>query len=407
MSAPFTPTREFALLSRLARPGFAADDAGRARALARDASPETFAGLVRFHRCAGHVLANLDRLDQPILPPAMHQRCVALARAGRRRTQVQLDQLNTLGAAFEASGVEAMVLKGPAAGARLFGDPARRVLRDLDVMVRADDALAAFKVLGDLGWRPEHPALQGAMDALRMRRLQGWSNNIAFQNPAAPNYFVELHWRPGRFAVEFPVAEAALWSQARRVEIAGRSWPALDPRQDAVFLAMHGCKHEWKRLHWLIDIAALMHDPRTDWAGVSALCAQTGLRRSVVLAASLAEAVLEAPWPTGLTRPSPSEQRAAAAIMRRRFHNAPVHDGPVEEFFIECRNLALVGSVAGKARLLFGHLQPGPYEWALWDLPRWADGLYYPLRLARIAAVLGVNALKRLRLPRSAARPDA
>ncbi len=407
MSPPVRPSAEFLLLTRLARPGFNAQDALNAGELAARADLEAFAALAAFHRCAGHVLANLAALDHRILPEPMHRRCLQMARGGRRRTEVQLGQLDAIGAAFEAQGVEAMVLKGPAVSAALFGDPARRVLRDLDVMVRAEDALAAVAALDGLGWRPEHPALQGPMTRHRMRRLQSWSNNIAFQNRDAPNFFVELHWRPGRFQVEFPVRQDALWAQARRIKIAGRRWPTLDRRHDAVFLAMHGCKHEWKRLHWLVDIAALMQDPRTDWPGVAAVCAQTGLGRSVRLAARLAETVLDAAWPAGLEAPSAGERRAAEAIRRRRFHGAPVHDSPLDAFFVECRNIALVGGAAGRARLVLGHLQPGPYEWALMDAPRWAEGLYYPLRLARIAAVLGANALSRLRPGSRAARPGA
>ena len=400
-------TAEIRLLTVLARPDFTPDHARAAGALASGIDLDVFANLLRFHRIAGHVRANLSNVGVSTLPAAVTALCRRVADNGARRTEAQLKQLSAVGAALEARGVEAMVLKGPASSARLFGDPARRVLRDLDLMVRAGDALPAFETLRSAGYRPEHPALQGPMDLRRMRRLQGWSNNIAFINPDAPTLFVELHWRPGRFQVEFPVAEADIWARAHRLAIGDRRWRVLDPVHDAIFLAMHGCKHEWKRLHWLVDIAALMHGPGADWARVAALCEEAGLKRAVQRAAILAQLMLDASWPAELSAPDRAQRRAAEAIAQRRFHNAPANDPPLAEAAIEWRNLALVAGPTARARLIAGHIQPGPYEWALIDLPRWAEPAYYPLRLARIAAVLTASALSRFRPRLQAQRDDA
>lgn len=60
-------------------------------------------------------------------------------------------------AAFEAPGIESVVLKGPAVAHTMYPDPAWRPFGDLDLLVRARDWRAACALLPELGYRRVYP----------------------------------------------------------------------------------------------------------------------------------------------------------------------------------------------------------------------------------------------------------
>jgi hypothetical protein len=56
-------------------------------------------------------------------------------------------------AALAAEGIECLVLNGAALGPLIYGDPAARPMRNVDLLVRRDDAVAAWRLLEGLGYR--------------------------------------------------------------------------------------------------------------------------------------------------------------------------------------------------------------------------------------------------------------
>ena len=69
---------------------------------------------------------------------------------------------------FAASGVEALVIKGPVLSVRCYGDPGLRQYGDLDLIVRDEDILRSTELMISLGYEPVVP-----LKAIHAGRIPG------------------------------------------------------------------------------------------------------------------------------------------------------------------------------------------------------------------------------------------
>jgi len=64
-----------------------------------------------------------------------------------------LAQLGVILEVFEKEGVEALVLKGFATALQIYADPFRRVMNDIDLLVRPRDYERAIRLVGGLDYK--------------------------------------------------------------------------------------------------------------------------------------------------------------------------------------------------------------------------------------------------------------
>lgn len=93
-----------------------------------------------------------------VVPPAIKAELLGYymqhAHAARVRTQVLADILRRFGAA----GIEVLVLKGAALAHLVYPQPVLRPMRDLDILVRAEDVYRAYNLLPGIGFSsPPNP----------------------------------------------------------------------------------------------------------------------------------------------------------------------------------------------------------------------------------------------------------
>lgn len=380
---------EVQLLACLSRFPFTEDDAGQAmRILEDDIDVERLLALCKFHRLAMHVTENLNGPYKVDLAKDMRFRLVKQALRARVISDLQLHTMKEVLFTFRQSGMDAFPIKGPATGTRIYGDPHRRILYDIDILVRPEDTLLAIQTLEQTGFQHVKTALQSGVTAKDVTRLHGWGSNIGFRKPTEKSVLIELHWRPARHRYEFPVDTGRIWDGRQSLQVDGLETFGMDPVQEVVFLASHGHKHEWKRLHWLCDIAALMRKQDTPWEDICNLAETCQLEQVLGCAVLLAHKVF------GVAIPEPTEhliskhkslEARVHAIMRRRYVVVPKNDTAIQEACMEWRSTALLGSNTARFKTIVSHLQPGPDDWRWVRMPDWANAAYYPVRLARIA----------------------
>lgn len=77
-----------------------------------------------------------------------------ITEANRERNEAVLEQMRRLSAYFTAHGVRHLYLKGAAMlGGGFYADPAERMLRDIDILIAAEDQLRAYHLLRKQGYR--------------------------------------------------------------------------------------------------------------------------------------------------------------------------------------------------------------------------------------------------------------
>ena len=281
-----------------ARP-VAADNKGRAQLAAAleqfDAAGwATFMESALAHGITSLVCHNLLALEAELLPSELIAACKAYLISSEAAASRALTQLSEVIDALAASSVDALPYKGPILALQAYGDPAVRISRDLDLLIREDDIWSALAVLGRLGYRSD------AIVGLRPRRIADYyaynGHDILFAEDKLP---IEPHWAlaPRTFCTELDPAK--IFERAISVETAeGRRFPCFAPEDSLLSAAMHGGKEQWSRLVWVADVAALLHaHPTLDWDGVFERAREAGCMRMTLLAAELARDLLGARLP--------------------------------------------------------------------------------------------------------------
>jgi hypothetical protein len=142
---------------------------------------------------------------------------------------------------FYRRGLEVLPLKGPLLAQTLYGSPSLRQSDDLDLLVRPPDFTRARAVLTDLGFESVYPA-----DEYHQTFQRG-------------NTWVELH-----FSVAPPSSPAMdldeCWERAHTTQFRGQPARFFAKPDLLTYLVIHGVKHEFARLIWVLDLANTLAD---------------------------------------------------------------------------------------------------------------------------------------------------
>ena len=287
------PAPEFDLLCLAAQPA----SCGDAQALRRAVSaikdwPAVIQGAQRNH-VTPLLLASLSdgavQVPQDVLDELRRRTTSAAGRSLR-----QIPALESLCAVLERANIRYLVLKGIPLSLRLYGDPARRMADDFDVLVSPAQFWQADAALVQAGYRyeTEPPA------AARSDAYTNWVKDLRYVDERSGTV-VELHHRltANPYLLEWDFDE--LWRDRDRVRLRATEVPALAAARVGMYVFVHGANHGWERLRWLVDFAAVLE--RED--GVERLLGEAeraGLRPAMLQALSLAHARLALPLPPRL-----------------------------------------------------------------------------------------------------------
>lgn len=228
----------------------------------------------------------------------------------------RLHELVRIAQALDAAGIRHVFIKGIALSIQLHGDPVARGGRDIDILVERARTRDAEAILRDLGYELPIHATPGDPNAIEPPKESGWVHRES-------RILVELHDRLCDNHALLPWDFETLWAERETATIAGLAVPAMARRRLPVYLAVHGIRHGWQRLLWLVDLAALLDTPAA-WDAALDDAAKLGLDGMML---HLGWALHH--W---LARPVPAEvlargkRRIDVRLLNRlvvRFHDGP------------------------------------------------------------------------------------
>lgn len=296
--------------------------------------------------------------------------------AARRGLVLSAALLTVLDALADA-GVVALPLKGPVLAALLYPDPALRPFSDIDILVRRTEVPTALRALARIGY-----ALDARLRRLPVPTLLAVSSEVIVHGPGGVQ--LDLHWEIAQRGYPFRFDPELLFHSIRPVEFDDRTVPGLTPEALLVFLCVHGAKHGWSRLIWLADIARLAGAGFDEPMALD-FAARAGCTRPVLLGLLLALDLLDAPVSESILERARKESdvaalaRTAALRLARCPSDAPHwHDMSFNAFLAE--------RAWDRAKHYAALLAPSEAELQRLRLPPSLRTLYYPFRLARLAA---------------------
>lgn len=341
---------------------------------------ESFLRMVNRHRVWGQVHATLAQAEValPVLPAdALRARVLDIA----RRNLAMAAETVRLQQAFDSADMDVCFFKGATVDALLYEGSGWRHSKDIDLLVRPERSADACRLLERFGYTriippADFPEAQFRIWAAMMKECEFVHPKTGIQ--------VEVHWQ----LVDNPCLLVNLdpWHCLERVNLNGKN-AVTTLRRDAHFayLCVHGARHGWGRLKWLVDIAACA-DAAGGMAGLLASAQEFGAGRCPAQALLACEAL----WPTALPPALAAELRrdrrarwlVAVALRTLTWGNAQteVEDTPFGSLLVHISQY-LFADTARFRLMQFGLGLAGYRDIIELQLPRRWTFLYPVLRL--------------------------
>lgn len=311
-------------------------------------------------------------------------------------------ELVRLLAVLDGAGARALAFKGPVLAALAYGDHAMRQWVDLDLLVRRRDLVSASRALTAEGYR----ARMHRPEALFGQFFQAWED--VFRKPGEL-HVLDVHWElsPGYFA--FVPDTETLFARAVEARLGDATVQTLSPADTLMFLCVHGTKHGWPALAYVLDVAMMLRAAeRVDLDEVLVEATRLGSRRMLLLGLALAHALAASSLPDEIARETEREPMVSALttrVTRELLSKTGFTSGAGDPWRVP---LGTIESPAAKLRFVAGRLfVPSAEDWAFLELPHALFPLYYgirPFRLALRKLPALIRGVAQARLPSAQAR---
>jgi hypothetical protein len=181
--------------------------------------------------------------------------------------------------------------KGPVLSWLAYRSLTARMFIDLDFVTKQDKISRATALLEAAGFSPKI----GLQEDLVGRSGQAPGQYPFFRE--ATRTQVELHTEQTLRYFPVPLDLDKMSRRFITVEISGRKMRTFSVEDTLVMLCVHGAKHFWDRLAWIVDLAELIKSQPVDWVASMQIATDMKTTRVYLLGLYLAHELLEVALP--------------------------------------------------------------------------------------------------------------
>ena len=342
------------------------------------------------HRLSPVVYETLAGTARDLISPeqlnALRQATAPSMTAG----MVLLRELLRLHQLFEAAQIPVIPYKGPLLAWVAYGNFLRREYLDLDFLVPQKYIPEVVDVLKSAGYRLQ-------FDPREAHAGQGGFAPGQYSFLSHPQkILVEFHTERTLRYFPTPIDLPDLTSRLMTVEIGEQRLCTFSVEDTLVMLCVHGAKHFWERLGWVLDIATLATAQEVDWALVSRIAAKMESTRVLLLGVYLARDLFDAPLPQQLVEEISRDRtvpRLAGKVYEQYAGISDPSAGVLSRAVFRFRLRDGIGQ--GLRHTLRLAMSPTESDRQTVRLPRWLTPLYVFVRPWRLLREYGLGSKRR------------
>lgn len=227
-----------------------------------------FLVLTLLERAEGAVLRAFEGLPPGTVPAERHEQLRrATLMTGFRQHRLHARLFEALDI-LDGAGIPVVLLKGAATAHLAFARFVDRPMNDVDLLVPAERAMDAQRLLQQAGWRCD----AGAEHAEDFYREHSHLAPLRDETDLGLEVHVDLHQAMHPFALD----ARAVFARTRRLSVLGpRGAPRVVLVPDAHDLVVHAATHlAWSHVfrsgfaRWVLDLSALVDGGHVDWEQV-------------------------------------------------------------------------------------------------------------------------------------------
>jgi hypothetical protein len=167
------------------------------------------------------------------------------------------------------SGLSFICLKGPLLSYRMYGDATVRFSHDIDLLVEMNAVSVVCEQMRSAGFE----LMEGDFwpdESFKQDLIRQSVHHLSFYNKQQ-QFCVEIHWRLTTL-LPLPMDEAnrMLRQHVTTTTFSGREFTVFTKEFEVTYLLIHGSKHAWSRLKWLVDLKDYPFDTvdLNQWRGI-------------------------------------------------------------------------------------------------------------------------------------------
>lgn len=314
------------------------------------------------------------------IPAAQMDALAIAARANTARSLLLTAETIKVTGALLSGGVRAIPYKGAVLAAQAYGDVTLRQFEDVDIVLTHADLAEAHEVMLALGYRAKYPWILSTDVASSLV-----PSDYNYRDDAR-EIMVELHTE--KSMRHFPVQPnlAAFAQRLVSVSLSGHEIKTFSAEDALPILCVHGSKHFWERLSWIVDISEMIQSHADlDW-DETFRCADSFLGgRMLRVGLALAADLLGTSLPEdviGRVRHDAIAAEIATEIGQRLVLREPPSLSAAARFRL--RRQMVRGALAGWRYAMRLATAPAEEDWEMVRLPGALAPLYIALRPIRL-----------------------
>lgn len=243
------------------------------------------------HHIESFVYENLALAGGGLVPEAWLTNLRESARKAGGMAVLFFSELLRIQEIFDSQDVPLIPYKGPVLGWLAYKSLTQRRFVDLDFFTPQNDIPRATELLSSAGFASKND---------RPEELQGRAGYVPGQYAffrEATRTQVELHTERTLRYFPVPLDFEKMSRRMITVELCGQRIRTFSIEDTLIMLCVHGAKHFWERLSWVLDVAELIAVQPIDWDHTLRIAAKLRSTRLLLLGVSLAHELLGAPIP--------------------------------------------------------------------------------------------------------------
>jgi hypothetical protein len=192
---------------------------------------------------------------------------------------------------LRGQGIRSIAIKGPLLSQIIHGDITQRQFSDLDLLVEPSQMYSALELLSHHGYQSQYP-----IEFLKNKTLLKVGKDFPTTN-TKNGVLIEFHWR---LFLDRSIKKSTIdlfspsnyWCTLQREKIETLQLDAL-----LLYLLLHGSKHYWERLEWIVDVDRLIRLQKStiDWGALYTMAEEMEIAFMFYLGLAVSHTLLHTP----------------------------------------------------------------------------------------------------------------
>jgi hypothetical protein len=179
-----------------------------------------------------------------------------------RRNMLMSAELLRIMKLLEENNIPALAFKGPALSQMAYGDITLRQYGDLDILIPPENLFKAATLLEENAY-----TLQGSIHFLHDPLWIKASKDMVLVHQQK-NIIIEMHWKLFHSTFAKNTQEIHLWDERDTIYINKKEVHTLNKNLLLSYLCIHGSRHLWERVEWIVDIDRIIRKNDLSWSEI-------------------------------------------------------------------------------------------------------------------------------------------